>query len=82
MRCPGSSVRRESALLCGPRGQVQQHQADVRVVDAADVPARTGVAIEADTLIELSAHPRILAAKDAKGDVSEAMTVMAKAALA
>ncbi|TSD50064.1 4-hydroxy-tetrahydrodipicolinate synthase [Rhodococcus sp. KBS0724] len=47
-----------------------------------DVPARTGVAMEAATLIELSDHPRIRAVKDAKGDLFEAMTVMARTPLA
>ncbi|OHV30768.1 MULTISPECIES: 4-hydroxy-tetrahydrodipicolinate synthase [Pseudofrankia] len=47
-----------------------------------DVPARTGVAMEASTLIELASHPRIRAVKDAKGDLFEAMSVMARAPLA
>jgi 4-hydroxy-tetrahydrodipicolinate synthase len=47
-----------------------------------DVPARTGVAMEASTLIELAGHPRIRAVKDAKGDLFEAMTVMANTSLA
>jgi 4-hydroxy-tetrahydrodipicolinate synthase len=47
-----------------------------------DVPARTGIAIEADTLIELAGHPRIRAVKDAKGDLFEAMSVMARTPLA
>jgi 4-hydroxy-tetrahydrodipicolinate synthase len=47
-----------------------------------DVPARTGTAIEKITLMELAAHPRIRAVKDAKGDLFEAMTVMAQTSLA
>ncbi|AGM06568.1 dihydrodipicolinate synthase [Amycolatopsis keratiniphila] len=47
-----------------------------------DVPARTGTAMEAATLIELASHPRIRAVKDAKGDLFEAMTVMAHTPLA
>ncbi len=47
-----------------------------------DVPARTGIAIEQATLIELSRHPSIRAVKDAKGDLYEAMTVMASTELA
>ncbi|MGW5363269.1 4-hydroxy-tetrahydrodipicolinate synthase [Actinopolymorpha pittospori] len=47
-----------------------------------DVPARTGIAIEAPTLIELAGHPRIRAVKDAKGDLFEAMSVMARTSLA
>ncbi len=47
-----------------------------------DVPARTGLAMAADTLIELAGHPRIRAVKDAKGDLFEAMSVMARSSLA
>jgi len=47
-----------------------------------DVPARTGIAMEAATLIELAGHPRIRAVKDAKGDLFEAMSVMARTSLA
>jgi 4-hydroxy-tetrahydrodipicolinate synthase len=47
-----------------------------------DVPARTGIAMEAPTLIELAGHPRIRAVKDAKGDLFEAMSVMARTPLA
>jgi 4-hydroxy-tetrahydrodipicolinate synthase len=47
-----------------------------------DVPARTGIAMEAPTLIELAGHPRIRAVKDAKGDLFEAMSVMARTSLA
>ena len=47
-----------------------------------DVPARTGVAMEAATLIELAGHPRIRAVKDAKGDLFEATSVMARTSLA
>jgi 4-hydroxy-tetrahydrodipicolinate synthase len=47
-----------------------------------DVPARTGIALEPATLIELAGHPRIRAVKDAKGDLFEAMSVMAETSLA
>ncbi len=47
-----------------------------------DVPARTGTAMEAATLLELARHPRIRAVKDAKGDLFEAMSVMAGSPLA
>ncbi|KIZ15274.1 4-hydroxy-tetrahydrodipicolinate synthase [Streptomyces natalensis] len=47
-----------------------------------DVPARTGITMEAATLIELSGHPRIRAVKDAKGDLFEAMSVMDRTSLA
>jgi len=47
-----------------------------------DVPARTGIAMEASTLVELAGHPRIRAVKDAKGDLFEAVSVMAHTSLA
>ncbi len=47
-----------------------------------DVPVRTGVEMETSTLIALSAHPRILAVKDAKGDLFEAVSVMSTTSLA
>lgn len=47
-----------------------------------DVPARAGIAMEAPTLIELAGHPQIRAVKDAKGDLFEAMNVMARTSLA
>ncbi|MBI4943500.1 MAG: 4-hydroxy-tetrahydrodipicolinate synthase [Actinobacteria bacterium] len=47
-----------------------------------DVPARTGLAMSQDTLVELARHPRIVAVKDAKGDLFEAMNVMDRTSLA
>jgi 4-hydroxy-tetrahydrodipicolinate synthase len=47
-----------------------------------DVPARVGVAMAESTLVELADHPRIRAVKDAKGDLFEAMSVMARTSLA
>ncbi|WP_284743809.1 4-hydroxy-tetrahydrodipicolinate synthase [Amycolatopsis sp. RTGN1] len=47
-----------------------------------DVPARAGIAMTPETLVELAAHPRIRAVKDAKGDLFEAMTVMNRTSLA
>lgn len=47
-----------------------------------DVPARTGVAMDSATLVELANHPRIGAVKDAKGDLFEAMSVMSRTSLA
>jgi 4-hydroxy-tetrahydrodipicolinate synthase len=47
-----------------------------------DVPARTGTAFEESTLVVLAGHPRIRAVKDAKGDLFEAMSVMARTSLA
>lgn len=47
-----------------------------------DVPARTGVRIDADTLLELAAHPNIVAVKDCSGDRLAAERVLADGRLA
>lgn len=46
-----------------------------------DIPARTGTAIETQTLLRLSEHPRIIAVKDAKGDLGASAQVMAESPL-
>ena len=43
-----------------------------------DIPKRTGVALEPDTLCRLAEHPRIVANKDAKGDLEAAQRVLAR----
>jgi 4-hydroxy-tetrahydrodipicolinate synthase len=47
-----------------------------------DIPARTGTPIEHDSLVRLAEHERILAVKDAKGDLFEGSRVMASTDLA
>lgn len=47
-----------------------------------DVPARTGVAIQTATMIRLAEHDRIIAVKDAKGDVFASSEVMDRTNLA
>ncbi len=47
-----------------------------------DIPGRTGVAIDTDTLVRAAEHERILAVKDAKGDLSAASWVMRRSDLA
>lgn len=47
-----------------------------------DVPHRTGTPFTAATLTELARHPNVKAVKDAKGDLFEAVTVMAETDLA
>jgi len=47
-----------------------------------DIPRRTGVAIETETLVRLSEHSRIIANKDAKGDLEASQWVMARTDLA
>ncbi|WP_189053675.1 4-hydroxy-tetrahydrodipicolinate synthase [Longimycelium tulufanense] len=47
-----------------------------------DIPSRSVVPIEVDTLRRLAEHPRIVAVKDAKGDLLSGSEVMASAGLA
>jgi 4-hydroxy-tetrahydrodipicolinate synthase len=47
-----------------------------------DIPGRTGTPIKAETLHTLATHPRVLAVKDAKGDLFEGSQVMAESGLA
>jgi 4-hydroxy-tetrahydrodipicolinate synthase len=60
-----------------------------RVADATDVPVmlydipgRTGVAIATETMLRLAEHPRIVAVKDAKGDLAASSRVIAESELA
>ena len=46
-----------------------------------DIPGRAGIAIEHETFLELAQHPRIVANKDAKGNVWAAQRVMAATGL-
>ncbi|HET7304892.1 MAG TPA: 4-hydroxy-tetrahydrodipicolinate synthase [Segeticoccus sp.] len=43
-----------------------------------DIPGRTGTPIQTDTLLRAAEHPRIVAVKDAKGDLFAASEVMAR----
>ena len=61
----------------------------VQVADAAprplvvyDIPSRTGVRIEAATLLALAAHPNIVAVKDCSGDRHAAEALLADGRLA
>jgi len=47
-----------------------------------DIPKRTGVAIETETLVRIAEHPRIVANKDAKGDLDATQWAMARTDLA
>jgi 4-hydroxy-tetrahydrodipicolinate synthase len=60
-----------------------------RVADATDlplmlydIPGRAGVAIATETMLRLAEHPRIVAVKDAKGDLTASSQVMAQSELA
>lgn len=47
-----------------------------------DIPARTGVQLQTQTLIELAGHEQIVAVKDARGDVAASARVLAETELA
>ncbi|HVW82172.1 MAG TPA: 4-hydroxy-tetrahydrodipicolinate synthase [Mycobacteriales bacterium] len=47
-----------------------------------DIPGRSGVPISTETLLRLADHPRIVAVKDAKGDLAASTEVIAKTDLA
>ena len=47
-----------------------------------DIPGRTGVAIDEDTMVRAAEHERILAVKDAKGDLEASSWVMRRTDLA
>ncbi|MEV5663571.1 4-hydroxy-tetrahydrodipicolinate synthase [Streptomyces flaveolus] len=47
-----------------------------------DIPGRSGVPINTETLVRLAQHPRIIANKDAKGDLGRASWAIARSGLA
>jgi 4-hydroxy-tetrahydrodipicolinate synthase len=47
-----------------------------------DVPHRTSLAIDTETIVRLAAHPRIVAVKDAKCDLAAASAVLSRTDLA
>ena len=47
-----------------------------------DIPIRTGAPIETPTLLELADHPRVVAVKDAKGQLAESSRVLRETDLA
>jgi 4-hydroxy-tetrahydrodipicolinate synthase len=46
-----------------------------------DIPGRTGVEIESDTIVKLYEHPRIVALKDAKGNVAATSWVIKRSGI-
>jgi len=46
-----------------------------------DIPGRTGVAIEPDTIVKLAEHKNIVALKDAKGDVASTSWVIKRSGI-
>lgn len=70
-----------------PQAGIYAHM--VAVADATDlpvmvydIPGRAGVAITNETMLQLSQHPKIIANKDAKGDLWAASQIMAQSDLA
>src|SRR6185437_10656260 len=70
-----------------PREGVYRHF--TAIADAAelplmlyDIPVRTSTPIDTDTLVRLAEHERIVAVKDAKGDLGASSWVMARTDLA
>jgi 4-hydroxy-tetrahydrodipicolinate synthase len=47
-----------------------------------DIPSRTGIEVATETLVQLAEHPRIVAVKDAKGDLRATSEVLARSDLA
>ncbi|MFD5034734.1 4-hydroxy-tetrahydrodipicolinate synthase [Streptomyces sp. NPDC058405] len=47
-----------------------------------DIPGRSGVPIDTETIVRLAQHPRIVANKDAKGDLGRASWAIARSGLA
>ncbi|MEU9796446.1 4-hydroxy-tetrahydrodipicolinate synthase [Streptomyces sparsogenes] len=47
-----------------------------------DIPGRSGVPISTETIVRLAEHPRIIANKDAKGDLGRASWAIARSGLA
>ncbi|AEW96882.1 MULTISPECIES: 4-hydroxy-tetrahydrodipicolinate synthase [Streptomycetaceae] len=47
-----------------------------------DIPGRSGVPIQTETIVRLADHPRIVANKDAKGDLGRASWAIARSGLA
>jgi 4-hydroxy-tetrahydrodipicolinate synthase len=70
-----------------PQAGIYAHM--VAVADATDlpvmiydIPGRAGVAISNETMLQLAKHPKIIANKDAKGDLWAASQIMAQSDLA
>jgi 4-hydroxy-tetrahydrodipicolinate synthase len=61
-----------------------RHVADATDVPVMlyDIPSRAGIAIASETLLRLAEHPRIVAVKDAKGNLTASSQVMSRSDLA
>lgn len=70
-----------------PQAGILQHfrsiaDASALPVMVYDIPGRTGVAIETETMCRIGEHERIVAVKDAKGDLGETAWVIKRTDLA
>ena len=70
-----------------PQAGILQHfrsiaDASALPVMVYDIPGRTGVAIETDTMCRIAEHERVVAVKDAKGDLGESAWVIKRTDLA
>ncbi|MEU7472263.1 4-hydroxy-tetrahydrodipicolinate synthase [Streptomyces sp. NPDC044984] len=70
-----------------PQDAIEAHFLDVAKATALplvlyDIPSRTGVRIEPDTLLRLAEHPRVQAVKDCSYDFLAAQKVMSRTGLA
>jgi 4-hydroxy-tetrahydrodipicolinate synthase len=70
-----------------PQEGVRRHFLEVADATALpvmiyDIPGRTGTPVETETLVRLAEHERIVAVKDAKGDLYAGSWVMARSDLA
>ena len=70
------------AMLTAVLEAVGDRATVVAGVGTYDIPKRTGTAIETDTLVRIAEHPRIVANKDAKGDLDSTQWGMARTGLA
>lgn len=76
---PYYSKPQQSGLLAHFRAVADSSDLPVMLYD---IPHRTGVAIAADTMRRLAEHPRIVAVKDAAGDVVASSALIAQTGLA
>ncbi|MFD7698492.1 4-hydroxy-tetrahydrodipicolinate synthase [Streptomyces caelestis] len=70
-----------------PQDAIEAHFLDVAEATALplvlyDIPSRTGVRVEPDTLLRLAEHPRVRAVKDCSYDFLAAQKVMSRTGLA
>ena len=80
-------ARRHAVLQPAPQAGLLRHF--TAVADATDlpvmlydIPPRSVVPIEVETLVRLAEHPRIVAVKDAKGDLGDVAWTLARTDLA